>query len=51
MGMQNLCDHVSVEEIEWRTERRQTILPYGLLVRTYKDEEEPQDGFRSPVDP
>merc|ERR1719235_2254080 len=42
--------HVGVTEVEWITTRRQTVVPYGLLIRTFETGRPPADGFRSPID-
>lgn len=49
-GRHDLCPHVSAEEVEWVTEQRKTLIPYGLLVRTYPRDRPPERYFASPVD-
>jgi len=49
-GKQIVCPHVSNGEVEWVTTRRQTVVVYGILVRTYLLQEPPEEGFVSPVD-
>jgi len=44
-----LCPLVKREEMEWKTTRRQTVMPYGLVVRTYPMSRPPAC-FSSPVD-
>eukprot|EP00662_Eupelagonemidae_sp_cell21_P000132 gene132-41238_t len=46
-----VCPHVSIKRVEWVTDRRGTVIPYGLLIRVYPRDRPPTDGFRSPVDP
>jgi len=49
-GQQQLCPHVPITEIEWKTSKRQTVMPYGLLIRTYPVSDPPKEGFLSPAD-
>ena len=41
---------LNIEEIEWWTTRRQSVVPYGLMIRTYTSDAPPTDGFSSPLD-
>lgn len=46
----DLCPHVKWTEIEWVSKRRKTIVPYGLLIRTFSADSPPEQHYRSPVD-
>ncbi|CAK0826770.1 unnamed protein product [Prorocentrum cordatum] len=46
----DLCPHVKWTEIEWVSKRRKTIVPYGLLIRTFPSDSPPEQYYRSPVD-
>mmetsp|Transcript_39340 Transcript_39340/g.104425 ORF Transcript_39340/g.104425 Transcript_39340/m.104425 type:complete len:103 (+) Transcript_39340:412-720(+) len=47
---QQLCPFLSNhDEIEWTTETRPSVVPYGLLVRIFEPGR-PPDYFMSPVD-
>ena len=45
-----ICPHTPTESIEWITTRRQTVVPTGVMIRTYRTTSTP-DAFHSPVDP
>eukprot|EP00931_Biecheleriopsis_adriatica_P047884 TRINITY_DN2763_c0_g1_i3.p1 TRINITY_DN2763_c0_g1~~TRINITY_DN2763_c0_g1_i3.p1 ORF type:complete len:494 (-),score=125.71 TRINITY_DN2763_c0_g1_i3:194-1675(-) len=47
----DLCPHVHTHEVEWVTEVRKSLIPYGILIRTFTEANLPEKHFRSPVDP
>jgi hypothetical protein len=49
-GTTDLCPHVKWTEIEWTTDRRKTVVPARLLVRTFPADSPPAQHYRSPVD-
>mmetsp|Transcript_73799 Transcript_73799/g.238958 ORF Transcript_73799/g.238958 Transcript_73799/m.238958 type:complete len:82 (-) Transcript_73799:292-537(-) len=50
-GQSDVCPHVKVDEVEWVTEHRKSLMPYGILIRTFSPDQEPARYFRSPNDP
>ena len=47
---QQVSPHVDINEVEWVTDVRKSILHYGILIRCYPGQTPPSEYFRSPVD-
>jgi hypothetical protein len=46
-----VCKHTPVDEVEWFSNIRPGIVPYGLLVRVWPVDGPEPAKLRSPVDP
>ena len=46
-----VCRHTPVDEVEWLSDSRPCIVPYGLLVRVWPAAGPEPAFLRSPVDP
>jgi hypothetical protein len=45
-----ICEHIDRDEVEWYSDRRGCIIPYGILLRVFPKDQPPDKYFRSPSD-
>ena len=47
---QKICPHVSNDKIEWKTQNRSSIMPYGLMLQIKDDDEDNDDSDSQTTD-